>query len=262
MNPAYAYIYDDFLVDRRYQDILAALETRLASLGLSGRIGRLALFRSARELVEGFVDQGVQNIVIVGNDITLNKVMWFLPDLPVVVGYIPIAEPAHMAALLGIPVGLGACDVLGARLIETLDMGKLGDRYFLTEAVFENTTASLQVNKNYKLSLIKGGNIIFRNLGGVTKDGYAMADARDGKLEVLIQPHYEKNLKTKILDRIKSNKDNETRMFFENGEIVSKQPVEARADMFAVSGFEFKVSVIPNKLRMIVGRARRFDALR
>ena len=262
MNPAYAYIYDDFLVDRRYQDILAALETRLASLGLSGRIGRLALFRSARELVEEFVNQGVQNIVIVGNDTTLNKLMWFLPDLPIVVGYIPVAEPGHMGALLGIPVGLNACEVLGARLIETMDMGKLGDRYFLTEAVFENTTASLQVNENYKLSLSKGGNIIFRNLGGITKDGYAMADARDGKLEVLMQPHDEKNLKTKILDRIKSVKNNQTRMFFEKGEIVSAQPMEAKADMFAVSGFRFDISVIPRKLRMIVGRARRFDALR
>jgi len=257
MNPAYAYIYDDFLSDRRYQDIVAALETRLASMGLSGRIGRLALFRSAKELVENFVAAGASNIIIVGNDNTLNKVMWFLPDLPVVVGYIPIAEPADIAALLNVPLGLDACGAIGARLIESLDIGRLGDRYFLTQAVFENTTARVNVDGKYTLSLIKGGTIRVKNLGSVIDGRYSISDARDGRLEITMIPHEKTDIKSKILRGLGRSKPKQTRIQVSQAEIVSEQPIEASADRFAVSGFKFPVSVVAGKLRIITGRMRR-----
>ncbi len=259
MNPAYAYIYDDFLTDRRYQDIVAALETRLSSMSLDGKIGRLALFRSAKEMVEGFVNQGASNIIIVGNDDTLNKVMWFLPDLPVVVGYIPIAEPSDVATLLNVPVGLDACEAIGARLIEHLDLGKLGDRYFLTQAVFENTTAKVRVNNSYTLSLIGGGTIRVKNLGSITHGRYTVADARDGQLEITMIPHEPADLGSRIWNRIGRKKQNRTRIQVSSAEIISEQPIEAQADRFAVSGFKFPVSAVPAKLKIITGRMRRLS---
>jgi diacylglycerol kinase family enzyme len=257
MNPAYAYIYDDFLTDRRYQDIVAALETRLSSMSLDGKIGRLALFRSAKELVEGFVDQGATNIIIVGNDNTLNKVMWFLPDLPIVVGYIPIAEPSDVATLLNVPVGLDACEAIGARLIESLDVGKLGDRYFLTQAVFENTTAKVKVNNAYTLSIIGGGTIRVKNLGSITRGRYTVADARDGRLEITMIPHEPTDIGSRIRNRLGRKKQNRTRIQVQQAEIVSEQPVEVQADRFAVSGFKFSVQAVPGKLKIITGRMRR-----
>ncbi len=261
MNPSYAFIYDDFLTDPRYGDAVAALETRLATLGLSGQIGRLTLFRSAKELVEHHVHQGAKTIVLVGNDNTLNKVMWFLPDLPVILGYLPVAEPTDIATLLGIPPGLPACDTLGARLIETLDMGKLGDRYFLTEAVFERTRAKLAMDDAFTLSLPRGGDMALRNLGGVSRLGQSMANARDGLLEAVLVPNREQPLSTRILKRLSLGEDNETHVFFKSGTIASDSPIEGHADLFAVSGFEFKVSVVPNKLRVIMGRGRRVGVL-
>jgi len=259
MNPAYAYIYDDFLTDRRYQDIVAALETRLSSMGLDGKIGRLALFRSAKELVESFVEQGATNIIIVGNDDTLNKVMWFLPDLPVVVGYIPVAIPSDVASLLNVPIGLEACGAIGARLIESLDVGKLGDRYFLTQAVFENTTAKVKVNNAYTLSLIGGGTIRVKNLGSITRGRYTVADARDGQLEITMIPHEPTNIGSRIWQRLGRKQQNRTRIQVQQAEIISEQPVEAQADRFAVSGFKFLVQAVPAKLKIITGRMRRLS---
>ncbi|MFZ6015752.1 MAG: hypothetical protein ACOYUZ_05375 [Patescibacteria group bacterium] len=257
MNPAYAYIYDDFLADRRYQDIVSSIETRLSSMGLNGKVGRLAMFRSARELVEGFVDQGAKNIIVVGNDDTLNKVMWFLPDLPVVAGYIPVAEPAEIATLLGVPIGLNACEAIGARLIESLDVGKLGDRYFLTQAVFENTTARLEVDSKYSLSLIKGGKISIRNLGGINQNGYSLANAKDGLLDIVITPHDDESLSNRFFKKLIKKKPPQTRILLDKGEIISTQPTEAQADRFSVSGFKFSVQAVPGKLRIITGRMRR-----
>jgi len=259
MNPAYAYIYDDFLSDRRYQDTLAALETRLASLGLAGHVGRLTLFRSVKDLVEHFVGQGAKTIVVVGNDQTLDKVLWFLPDLPVVLGYIPLAAPADIATLLNVPSGLDACQALGARLIETLDVGKLDDRYFLSEAVFERTRACLQVGDEYKLSLVRGGTLAIRNLGAVTKHGAAAADARDGLLEAVMLPAEDADLASRIWRRW-TEPPRETRITFRRGVIESDQPMEGHADKFAISGFRFTVSIVPKKLRVITGRGRLFEA--
>ncbi len=252
MNASYAYIYDDFLADPRFQDALATLETRLASLGLSGHVGRLTLFRSAKELVEGFVAQGAKTIVAVGNDNTVNKLMWFLPDLPVVLGYLPLAEPSGMARLLNIPIGLDACSALSARLIETLDMGKINDRYFLTEAVFENTRAQLNVENSYKLSLASGGSIMIRNLGTMDKYNF-QSDARDGLLEAVLIPQQKEDFGARFWRRMHKEPEH-TQITFKQGEIVSDQPVEAHADRFSVSGFKFQLSIEPRKLKVITGR--------
>jgi len=253
MNPAYAYLYDDFLVDPRYQDILDALETHLASLGLSGRIGRLTLFRNAKELVEDFVRQGIKNVVIVGNDNTLDKVLWFLPELPVTMGYIPLAEPAGIARLLNIPAGLGACDVLGARLIETLDVGKLNDRYFLSEVIFENTTASLFVDQTYRLTLMSGGTMEIRNLGRVAGLTTNLANAQDGLLEAVITPRGP-SMKSRFWTKLKVLPPPETKVTLKVGQILSTQPMDGHADRYAVSGFRFSVSIEPQKLKVIMGR--------
>lgn len=252
MNPAYAYIYDDFLVDRRYQEILDSLETKLAALGLSGRIGRLTLFRNSKELVEDFVAQGVKNIVLVGNDYTIDKVLWFLPDLPVTMGYIPLAEPWGMAGLLNIPTGLGACDILSARLIESLDVGKLDDRYFLSEIIFENTTATLALEGGYKVTLIQGGVLEIRNLGQASFDSAKLSDAQDGLLEAVITPGT--GSKNGFFHKLRHAEKHETRIMFKAGSILSEQPMEGLADRFAISGFNFNVSAIPNKLKVIMGR--------
>jgi len=168
---AYAFIYDDFLSDRKYERVLAALDQRLASLDLIGRTARLAMFRNAKDLVESLVGQGSTTIVMVGNDQTLDKVMWFLPDMNVTLGYLPVADPSRVAQLLGIPSGPEACDVLAARLIETVDVGRLDDRYFLTEVALEHTLAAIDVEGRYRISPARGGSIFIRNLGSMLDTG-------------------------------------------------------------------------------------------
>ena len=130
MNVGYSYIYDDFLSDRGFEREVAALETKLNTYDLAGRIGRLALFRSPKDLVEGMVKDGTKTLIIVGNDSTLDKVMWFLPDLGITVGYIPLVGPSAIGELFNIPVGVAACEVITSRLVETIDTGKIDDRYF------------------------------------------------------------------------------------------------------------------------------------
>jgi len=250
---AYAFIYDDFVSDRKYERELAAIEARLAMLDVSGRVGKLTLFRSAKDLIQNMVRQGVGTVVLVGNDHTLDKAMWFLPDLGCTVGYIPITGPSRVAELLGIPVGPAACDVLAARLMESVDIGRIDDRYFLTELALERTSAVIEVDGRFTISPVVGGSVFIRNLGS-NREGMPESDARDGLLELVIRPRPEP------VGRFRRPKPiAETSLFMQTGEITSADPVDVVADNHVVNGFRFTVGIEPRKLRIITGRGRRLS---
>lgn len=249
---SYAFIYDDILNDKAFEHEVSAIEARLATLDLQGRVTRLALFRSAKDLVESMVSQGVTTCVILGNDRSLDKMMWFLPDMGVTVGYIPVMGPSPVADMLGIPVGVAACDVLAARLVETIDMGKIDDRYFLTEASLVETLAAVDIEGLYRVSSLSRGSVFVRNLGsGCSADAHA--NAKDGLLEVVIRPPA-----SAPPSRWKPSEPVvETRILIRSGEIRSSDPVDVRVDNHVLNGFRFQLGIVPGKLKMITGRSRR-----
>lgn len=260
MNPLYAYLYDDFLSDVVFQKALANLETRTSVLGIQGRTSRLAIFRSARELVAQLVHDGAQTIVVVGNDRTLQKVMWFLPDLPIIIGYIPIAEPCNIARILGIPMGDAACDVLAARRVETLDIGKIADRYFLTEAVIRDTTASVNVGEVFRIRPATAGTISIRNLSLIDSDD-VIANAKDGWLELSIDPMPNpERAGWRPFSKTASHDERSTRLLLSHGRIESEEPVDVIVDGHQLNGFGFSVGILPGKLRLITGRNKRLES--
>lgn len=248
MNPAFAYVYDEVLSDRRYEREMGVLETELARRGIEGRIARLAMFRNPREMADDLMKVGVKNVVLVGRDEMLKKLMAFVPDFEVTLGYLPVGDASVIAKLLGIPTGIGAVDVLAARLIETLDVGKLNDRYFLTEVVAPSTKASIDIEGKYRVSPTEHGAIAVRNLGSAT-DGGAAADPQDGRLEVVIQ--------ARVGSRWwKKGELEETRIWSRYGVIRSTQPIDIFVDGEKLKGTEFNLSIVPKKLRVITGRSR------
>jgi diacylglycerol kinase family enzyme len=257
MNRHYAYLYDDFLSDKAYERALANVETRCSVLGIQGRVVRLAIFRSARELVEGLVREGAETVVLVGNDRTVEKAMWFLPDLPVTVGYLPVCGPSAIATLLGIPMGDEACDILAARRVETVDIGKLDDRYFLTEVAIEATKAMVDIEGKYRVSPYGGGSIYIRNLGNTNAEGHSNADVRDGWLEAVIVPAASDSGKSRLPFLRREEVRVETHVLLQNGSIFSDEPIDVTVDGHQMNGFTFRLGIVPKKLRLITGRDKR-----
>ncbi len=262
----YAFIYDDQLEGRRYEREVSAVEARLTTLELYGRKESLSLFRSAKQIVDHAMRHGVSTIVIVGSDRTLDKVMWFLPDLNVTVGYIPVFPPFEVGALLGIPMGADACDVLAARLVETIDVGRCEDRYFLTEVKIINTIASLDIEGQYRLTPIMGGSINVKNLAGDFHLGKAPCDAQDGRLEAVITPRlygarfFRPTYRNFPFRQFSSAQATETMVLFKNGEIISSDPIDVLVDNHVVNGFRFRLDIVPKKLKLVTGRERKLSA--
>lgn len=254
----YAFIYDDVLNDRRYERAIAEVDVRLTSLDLQGRVVRLSLFRSAKELVEQMVREGVTTVVVIGNDHSLDKMMWFLPDLDVTVGYIPVVEPWDVATLLGIPTGPNACDVLAARFVETVDVGRIDNRYFLTSVRMPRTMAAIDIEGQYRLSAIHGGSITIRNIGEQHGERGQLSEAKDGLLEVVIEPGESPNA-SRWGKRGRERGAKATRTFIRYGKIISPEPVDVQVDSHVVNGFQFILEVIPKKLKLITSRATRPD---
>jgi hypothetical protein len=258
MNRLYAYLYDDFLSDPSFAKVIANIETRCSSLGIQGRTARLAIFRSAKELVEGLVKDGAQTIVIVGNDKSLEKVMWFLPDLHVTIGYIPVSEPCGIAGLLGIPLGDVTCDVLAARRIETLDVGRVDDRYFLTDVRIPDARAQVNVEGRYRIGPSSMGTVCIRNLGGVSAQGISLADAKDGLLELTVEPiAAQPTSRFSFWKKAEKIDESSTRIYLKHGSIESKEPVDVFVDNHAMNGFSFSLGVEKDRIKVITGRNKK-----
>jgi len=254
MNQAFAYIYDDFVSQRRYERDLARMETELATRGISGYVARLAMFRQSREIVSNLARGGVKNVVLVGNDATLAQAISFLPDLDVTVGYIPLGPPTVFANLLGIPVGIAAVETLAGRLVEVLDVGKCDQQYFFTEMVIPSTTAQLEVEGAYRVHPIENGAIAIRNTGIQVENGKVCANPKDGLLEAVIQTAPGEKKKKNFWAKKGLS---ETQIKFRNGRILSDKPIEVFLDGRPVRGQVFEISIVPKKLHMIMGRNRK-----
>ncbi len=245
----YYYIYDDFVQDKKHEKELLKIENRLADLDIVGKIARLALFKQADELIRDEVKRGVKTVVVVGNDLTIHKVLDAVAETGVVFGLIPLGKPNNVAKMFGLPEGVDACDVVAKRLIDKIDMGKLNKRRFITGVAFPKLKAEIVVDKSYIITPLPGGNLEVRNLavGDVTSKDQ-VSNPKDGRLEAKVDVAGRwgaKGGKSVVSLR---------RMAFQ-----TKDPVTVSFDGHQVRSTKFKIGMDAKKLKVIVGKDRMFD---
>ena len=150
----YFYLYDSYLQDRSYATTLIKFETTLTDLGIQGKVGRLTLLKSVKDLVESAIRDGADTIVAVGNDITLSQVAQTVIKHPkVTVGFIPLGSPHQIiSSILGIPLGILACHVLSSRIIEELSVGKVNNQYFLQSVILKGMP-TLECERSFEVML-------------------------------------------------------------------------------------------------------------
>ncbi len=252
----YCYIYDDFLQDKRYEREMVQIENRLTDLGLTGKIARLALFRDPAEMIRDEIDRGVKTVVVIGNDSTVHKVLDVVADTGTVFGIIPVGPLNHLARILGVPTGVEACNALSARIIESIDIGTVNGRRFITSLSIPDFRAELTCEGKYRVFSIGRGALDVRNLAScVVTSSDAVADPSDGLLETSIRVGVRHGWGPFSRQRIE-----ESVLPLASMAVRSEQPVTAYVDGVELRGTRFDIGVEPKVLRVIVGRDRAFTS--
>ncbi len=246
----YYYVFDEFVQSPKFEKELAQIETRLTDLGINGKIARLALFRDATEFIRDELKQGVKTVVAVGNDITLRKCIDAVGDANIAVGIIPMGKENNaIARLLGVPIGLPACDVLSARILEEVDIGVVNGLRFMHSVHADKTRPFTADCGSYTMGTLYNGSFELRNLMFPDKD-LPPSDPTDGRLELVVQ------LQKRSL-------------FFSHPTGPTFVPLKSarfsfsQEETFTIDGQEYKTNmldmrVIPGALKFVTSKSRVF----
>lgn len=167
----YTYIYSAFLQKKNYARKIESIETRLGIFGITGETRRLSHFLTLDSVITDVLKRKNPTVVVVGDDRTLFDVINKIVGRPVPLGFIPM-KPGFYGELLGIPEGEPACEVLAARRIEALDVGRIDRHYFLESAAGTVSEGLTLRGGEFFLKPRKRAEVSFANIGfGNPSDG-------------------------------------------------------------------------------------------
>lgn len=254
----YSYVYDAFLAEGRFARELAQIETRLTDLGMTGRIDRLGPLRHPRELLRDAVRKGARTIVVVGNDDTIRQVVEVFPDFSVALGIIPLGTPNRIAQFLGIPVGVAACDVLSARIIESVDLGKINKKYFLAAVTIPKGNLTISCEDLFRVTPVRGGTVSVCNL--MDPEQMQICNPQDGVFDLYVRPP--RNIKTFFRPTRRGEQTSVLPLRRVVVSSASPEPCTVFIDGDRVEETSFTIEIAGEKLRMVTGRGRKFVAHR
>ena len=255
----YLYLYDAFLSSKQYQSQLNRVEIRLTDLGISGKISRLSPLKNLRDLIADEVGNGVRTIVAVGGDGTfISVVNEVIHHDNVTLGHIPLGPRTNIAESLGIPLGEAACDTIAARRMLRLDVGRANNTYFLAGLVVPQSDVTLELDGNYRIKPNDGDYLVtICNLQPMQWAGAADTlrfNPSDGLLETFIEPTPHRA----GLFRRNKPATSPSILPCRRVKISSSKSVPILTDGERVLKTPVAVEVVPAKLRVIVGRERKF----
>lgn len=246
------YIYDSFLQSKKYEKVLARLETRITDLGLSGKILRPGLMKNLASLVQTELKRGAKTIVAVGNDQTVFETVNALVGWDVPLGIIPIEKNNSIAQSLGIESVDSACDIIAARRIETIDVGVVGQKYFLSYLTIPSKNTVISVDDSYILKVRKEGKILIVNLPSASLGlpDNNLVNPQDGILQVFILTKQNKKI-------LFSTQTKDSLFSFSDFNIANKKhPLKIEGIIKASTPTQ--ISIKPSCLKVIVGKNRVF----
>ncbi len=195
----YGYIYDIFLSQKQFTKEVIKVENTLTDLGLQGHIVRISLISNVGHAIEDLLSRGVQTIVAVGSDQLFSTLADYADSLKnITLALIPIGSHRLLADMLGIPNGEAACQILSARRIKYLRLGRINARYFIHSIVTQDTRVRLGCDRRFTASSMSE-NAIISVLNQPSDEDDSAAKKSDGTLTVVVTPNIKPGLLRKRL---------------------------------------------------------------
>jgi len=253
----YVYLYDNFLRQKKYDSIIKAVEVRLTDYGIAGKILRLNNFIDPKQIIDDEIKRGAKTVVIVGNDATFGYVLSRAATCNCTFGFLPVGGNNTISEVLGIPTDVQACDVLSKRRKESLDVGWMNNRYFVSQLHVLPAKLKVVYDERFAVTANEKMEVVVCNLQPFywKKDKKDQAEQvvhpQDGKLEAFLRPLTKQGWW--------GYKYEDPSVFpFEEMEIVSDSPFTVEADGKVSKEVKVKIKLAHGKIDMIVGRNRKF----
>jgi diacylglycerol kinase family enzyme len=249
----YVYLYDNFLKQKKHESTLKAMETRLTDFGIAGKIIRLQNFTNAEAVIEEEKNKGASAVVIVGNDGTFGHVLSRAATCDILFGFLPIGIGNSIAEVLGIPVGVEACDILSKRRKVKLDVGWFNNRYFVSRLHIPPSDISIEYDEKFKVSAKNKMELVVCNLQPFVWKGKKdyVVHPQDGKLEAFLRPVASRGI-------VREKFEDPSIFPFEEMIVSSKKPFAVEADGKQSKETKIKIKLAKSRINMIVGKERRF----
>lgn len=142
----YYYIINPASGGGKINKVQDKLKERLRELGIAGEFVKSTGPGDVARLTKMAIDRNYKTIVAVGGDGTINEIINAIGDARVALGIIPMGSSNELANMLGINDWQIACNILAARKVEEVDLGRINDKLFVTAASigFDNVLFDLK----------------------------------------------------------------------------------------------------------------------
>ncbi len=279
----YYYILDQgSLPIDKFEKLQTELQGLLAEFKIAGETSRVTPLRSVTDLVDTASQRGVRTLVACGSDDTFNLMLAALKGRDFTLGFIPLDPESFLAKILGVDSIYAGVKTLAARRIERIDLARISGNYFISYLEFgvmsynikatgwfsglkllsnEPRPLDIRIDDSYNIKIDALGGLV-ANTRSNSGQSEVIANPTDGYLDLLI---IEKLSKTSIL---KYKADIASGCLEKvPGTTVIKckkiqflQPQGYNLTMLGriVAKFPAVVEIIPQRLRLIVGRNRTF----
>lgn len=279
----YYYILDqnNLPVDK-FERLQTELSGLLAEFKISGEIARVTPLRTVQDLVETASSRACKTLVACGSDDTFNLMLAALKGRDFTLGFIPLVEGSFLANILGLDSLFSAVKTIAARRIEKIDLCKIAGNYFISYLEFgvmsqniksagfwsgvkllssEPKNLTIRIDDSYNLNLTALGGMAV-NIRASSGKNQKIANPTDSSMDLLILEPLNKfeilRYKADIAEGILENVPKSTVIKCRKIEFLEPRGMPLSMLGRVVAKFPSVVEIIPQRLRMIVGKNRTF----
>ncbi len=267
----------------KFERMQVELQGMLTEFKISGEVGRITALRSMSDLVETANQRGTKTLVACGSDDTFIRMLAELRGKDFALGFIPFEENSFIAKILGIDSIYSAVKTIAARRIEKIDLGVVTPHtYFLSYLEFGTIKEQVQdlgifsalrpikqtlskiairIDDSYIIETECLGGLVV-NTRPTSGKSAAIANPTDGYLDVLILEKLQRSdilrYKNAILTGHLEQVPHTTAIKCRKVEFLEPRGLPIVLSERTITKAPATVQIIPQRLRVIVGRKRTF----
>lgn len=266
----------------KFEKLQTELLGLLAEFKIGGEASRVTPLRSVQELVDTASQRGATTLVACGSDDTFNLMLAALKGRDFTLGFVPFDQNSNLAKILGIGSVFTGAKTIAGRRIEKIDLAKIAGNYFISYLEFgvmshnikdvglwqslkllssESKAFTIRVDDSYIVTINGLGGLV-ANSRSTSSQSEKVANPTDGNLDLLILERLNKmqvlTHRNAIIEGVLEKVPKTTVIKCKKIEFL--QPLGFNLTMLGrvVAKFPAIVEIIPQRLRMIVGKNRTF----